>query len=412
MEKNVNENELENVVIVNDYAYVDGGASKVAIQTAIALSQYTKLNVYFFAGSGLACEELKKSKVKIIELNMYDLMGNPSKVDAMIHGIWNDKAAIELNKLLIKLEPKKTIVHVHTWTKVLTSAVFDVAQKLNIRTYLTMHDYFLVCPNGGCYNYVKKEICKINPMSISCLICNCDSRKYYFKLWRIIRQYIQKFILKKCDNISYIYISNFSEKQLMLRNSNIFPRFYLNNPCEFYDRHRICAENNELYMFIGRVAPEKGVDLFCEAIRKSGAKGVVIGNGPLYEHLKKEYTEIIFTGWLEQKIVKQWLSKCRCLVFPSRWYEGAPLTILEAQAYGIPCIISNCSAAVDVIDNEKNGLISEVNMLDMVNKINKFKDDLTLKHASITSYDMFDEKKYKFKAYISKLLKIYSNNRR
>ncbi len=406
------ENVLKNIVIVNDYAYVEGGASKVAIQTAIALSHYTEFNVYFFAGSGLACEELKNSKVIIIELNMYDLIGNPSKVDAMIHGVWNHKAAIELKRLLINLETSKTIVHVHTWTKVLTSSIFDVTRKLNIRTYLTMHDYFLVCPNGGCYNYVRKEICTINPMSVKCLACNCDSRNYYYKVWRILRQYRQRLTMKKCDNIIYIYISQFSKKQLLLRNSKISPLFFLNNPCEFPNRHRIYVENNELYLFIGRVTPEKGVDLFCEAIRKSGAKGVVIGNGPLYEELKNRYAEITFTGWIEQKEVNKWLLKCRCLVFSSRWYEGAPLTILEAQAYGIPCIVSNCSAAIDVIHNKKNGLVFDVNAFDIVDKIKKFEDDLVLKKASITSYEMFDEKTYKLKTYVSELLKIYSKNGR
>ena len=41
---------LKNVIVVCDYAYVEGGAAKVAIQTALALSRETNLNVYFFAG--------------------------------------------------------------------------------------------------------------------------------------------------------------------------------------------------------------------------------------------------------------------------------------------------------------------------------------------------------------------------
>jgi len=34
----------------------------------------------------------------------------------------------------------------------------------------------------------------------------------------------------------------------------------------------------------------------------------------------------------------------RALIFPSRWYETAGLTILEAQALGVPCLVSkNCA---------------------------------------------------------------------
>ena len=46
-------------IIICDYAYIEGGATKVAIQTAIALSNYTDYNIYFFAGCGEPCEELK-----------------------------------------------------------------------------------------------------------------------------------------------------------------------------------------------------------------------------------------------------------------------------------------------------------------------------------------------------------------
>ena len=40
---------VKNVVIINDYDYVQGGASKVAIQTANILKENNpRLNVYFF----------------------------------------------------------------------------------------------------------------------------------------------------------------------------------------------------------------------------------------------------------------------------------------------------------------------------------------------------------------------------
>ena len=53
---------IRNVVIACDYAYIEGGAAKVAIQTAVLLSRLTDYNVYFIGGSGEACKELGESK--------------------------------------------------------------------------------------------------------------------------------------------------------------------------------------------------------------------------------------------------------------------------------------------------------------------------------------------------------------
>ena len=49
------------------------------------------------------------------------------------------------------------------------------------------------------------------------------------------------------------------------------------------------------------------------------------------------------------------MKKAKALIFPSIWYEAAPLTPLEAMQYGVPCISSNCCAAIEHI-NDNTGL--------------------------------------------------------
>ena len=180
--------DIKNIVIVCDYAFFEGGAANVAIQSVLAFAQYTNLNVFCFAGNGEPCEQLKNSAAHVISLGMPDLLNNRNRVDAFVKGIYNRKAEKEFKKILVKLDRKETIVHIHTWTKVLSSAVFKVCEELDFKTYLTIHEYFLACPNGACYNYVEQKICELFPLSISCLKCNCDARNYAQKLWRCVRQ--------------------------------------------------------------------------------------------------------------------------------------------------------------------------------------------------------------------------------
>ena len=102
------------------------------------------------------------------------------------------------------MKAEETVLHVHAWTKVLTSAIFKAAADCGVRIILSVHDYFLSCPNGGCYNFVQGKICTLQPMSFGCVACNCDSRNYVYKIWRCLRQQKQNRVLRFAMAVSII----------------------------------------------------------------------------------------------------------------------------------------------------------------------------------------------------------------
>ena len=75
---------IENVIIACDYAFYQGGAANVAIETAVALSQYSDYRIYCFTGNGDPCDDLKDNKITVKALHLPDLLGNKNKVDAMM----------------------------------------------------------------------------------------------------------------------------------------------------------------------------------------------------------------------------------------------------------------------------------------------------------------------------------------
>ena len=293
-----------------------------------------------------------------------------------LNNIYNFKAKKELKKLLKKLKNDETIIHVHGWTKALSSSVFDIAFKMKFKVILTMHDYFTACPNGGFFNYKANEICHLKPMSWKCIKCNCDSRSFSFKLFRIVRQFVQNNLVKlnnKLENV--ISISDFSErilKESLNKNTNIYR---INNPIEFEKGiKKVDYRNNNYYLYVGRIEKEKGVDIFCEAIDKSKQKGIVVGDGSELERLKEKYPNISFVGWKNSSEVKEYMIGAKALIIPSRWYEGAPLTPLEAMQYGIPVITSDCNATVDYI-NKKNGVIFNIEKDELPAILSNFSND-------------------------------------
>ena len=276
---------------------------------------------------------------------------------------------------------------------------------MKFKVVLTLHDYFTACPNGGYFNYKQNEICHLKPLSWKCIKCNCDSRNYGFKLYRVVRQFVQNKIVKLNDRLeNVITISELSEKILKptLGKNTKITRIY--NPKDIEENaEKVDPSKNEYYLYVGRISKEKGVDLFCQAITDLELKGIVVGDGDEKKKLEKQYPNIEFVGWKNKDEVKQYMRGARALIFPSRWYEGAPLTPLEAMQYGIPCLVSSVSSAIEYIKNKEE--IFDLTKKDLENKIIIY--NKKIEKYSYIAYNYI--KKEKNKNYIKDLKKMFDN---
>ena len=178
------------VIIVNDFAYVEGGASQVALSSASGLGRrgYSVVLFSAVAPAPSVCLE----HVKVVCTQQHEVIHDPVRARAAVQGLWNVTAARELRNLLRGLDPLRTIVHVHGWTKSLSSSVIRTALDTGFMVVCTLHDYFVACPNGSFFNYSTEQICHLAPLSPHCIISNCDRRSYSHKLWRVARQVVQK----------------------------------------------------------------------------------------------------------------------------------------------------------------------------------------------------------------------------
>ncbi len=341
-------NKVENVVIVNDFDYIQGGASKVAIDTANMLCNDSDCNVYFFCGVSNENSNLDKKVVKVC-CDTGECLKDKNKLKGMLNGIYNISSRREFEKLLKKLDREKTIIHIHGWTKSLSCSVFDIAYKMNFKVVITLHDYFSSCPNGGFFNYKKGEICKLTGGSAKCLCTNCDSRNYIIKMYRNIRFTVQNRIVKLNKHTkNIIYISDFSWNNLKDNFKRDINAKLIYNPVDFdINPKQVDFTSNNYYLYAGRISKEKGVDIFCEAINKAKVSGIVVGDGDEKEYLEKKYPCVQFVGWKNSAEVKEYMKLCKAIVIPSKWYEGAPLTPLEAMQYGIPVITSSCNSTIE-----------------------------------------------------------------
>lgn len=112
------------------------------------------------------------------------------------------------------------------------------------------------------------------------------------------------------------------------------------------------------FLFAGRFAQEKGLDLLLEAWNKIEDKKdwklTLVGNGPLKKELSAQ-DNIILHDFVQPEHFQELVAQSGCFVLPSRMEPWA-LVLHEFSAAGMPIICSNaCGAATTFVVSGYNG---------------------------------------------------------
>lgn len=144
------------------------------------------------------------------------------------------------------------------------------------------------------------------------------------------------------------------------------------------------------FTFVGRLSTEKGCPLFAEAAAKAGITPAFVGDGPAAEELKRRFPNAKFHGWQNAVGVRKALREARCLVFPSLWHEGQPLTVLESLAMGTPVVAGDGSAGRESVVDGQTGLwFKQADVDDLAAKLRLMQDDArvtAMSHAAHARY--------------------------
>lgn len=138
-------------------------------------------------------------------------------------------------------------------------------------------------------------------------------------------------------------------------------------------------EQEKIYdgVYVGRLSPEKGIETLVMLAKKMMSlkkyKIAVVGDGVMKEWLIKEIDNnklqkaIDFLGYLPHEQTLKVVARSRVLLLPSR-NEGLPMTVLEANALGVPAIVMPFDGVDEVVINNETGIITKMNDDDYLNK--------------------------------------------
>ena len=395
------------IVIIADHASINGGQAKVAIESAKGLAG-RGYHVVYFAAVGPADSGLIEAGVQTVTLDQPDVTSASSLARFGMQWLWNAKAARRLKDILALCDRGDTIVHVHGWAKALSPSIGPVLKSAELTCVFTMHEYFIACPNGGFYDYPAAHPCQLRPMSLACIARNCDARSYHRKLMRVGRQAVMQHT-GLLDCIGDVVTISRLQRQILQPYLPAGVHYHeLGNPIDVAPLGQKPDPARGDFVFVGRLSAEKGAMLFAEAARLAGQRAVFVGGGPQSAELKANYPEASILGWKKAAEVRTLLRNARALVFSSVWYEGQPLTVLEALGLGTPVIVSNVGAGRESVEDGVSGRWFRSNdAASLAAAMRELSNDATARRMSQAAYDLYWSNPPTLKRHLDGLCAIY-----
>ena len=275
--------------------------------------------------------------------------------------IWSRETMKNLRAVLEREKPD--IAHIHNTFFILSLSVYSVCKEFGIPIVQTIQNFRMFCASA---NFLRKEF-----------ICE-DCAKAQFALPSIIHRCYHNSFPKTAAVASMISFHRSRKTwDAYVTLFIVVTEFIKNKFIEYgLDAHKLIIKPNFVEedsgegkrsggyaLFVGRLHEEKGVKTLLDACAKVKHIPVkLVGDGPLYDYLcervaANEITNVTIIGKCRKEEVLAWMKDAQFLIIPSEWYEGLPLTLVEAFSFGIPILASRIGSLENLIDNETNGLL-------------------------------------------------------
>lgn len=303
-----------------------------------------------------------KKKIKILQVIGALNIGGAENV-AMNFSRYMDKTRFQIDYLVFgeekgvyeeeALTHGSKVIHIDPPSKGYLQYLRELKKILNKGQYDIIHAHTLL--NNGITLFVaywakiKKRISHSHSTN-SGRKENIIYKFYAFIMKKMIRQYATHYLACGRDAGEYLYGKKiFKEQGLVLNNGIEITKFIFNRVLSKQIREDLEITDETVIGHIGRLTNVKNHDFLLEVFYEfqkieSNSKLLLVGDGELKEQIEQKIKvlgisdKVIMTG--VRKDVENMLQAIDVVVFPSI-FEGLPVTLIEAQAAGVPCLVSD-----------------------------------------------------------------------
>ncbi len=274
---------------------------------------------------------------------------------------WNPWSFRAIRQAVTSLQPD--VVHVHNTFPLLSPAIFHAIGN-RFAKVLTLHNYRLFCP--AAIPMRNRQVCTDCLDTRSTLHalrhgCYRDSRLATLPLaasvvlHRILgtwRHQVDAFITLSDFQRNLMVASGLPMEKVHVK-SNFYPGLPMVLPWQ---------ERKPYVVFVGRLTTEKGVVSLLRAWQAWGANAPelrMVGDGVLRPKLERMGAglPVRFLGHISGAEAQAQIAAAHLLILPSEWFEGFPMVVREAFAFGTPAAVSNIGPLPSIVQHGCSGVV-------------------------------------------------------
>lgn len=306
-----------------------------------------------------------ENEVKLMQASGYtvrSLLFNNRKFSAVkfLFFFFNPLSFIRVCRAISQFRPD--VIHVHNWFFGASPSVFIAARWKKVPVVHTLHNFRILCPSSflfykneiflDCvskifpYEAIRKKVYRDSALNTFWLLAGTRLH-YFFHTWQRIDLFIS--LTGNTRDILSGSILHIPREKIVVK-----PNFF---DSEQSVEQRVDRRGDFLY--VGRLAPEKGIDLMLAAFRTGKHHLRIIGEGPLQakvEQFAAENGHVHYLGFQNKEKIIEELRLCNALVFTTIGYEQFGMVIIEAFACGTPVISPDLGSPAELVTDGVNGL--------------------------------------------------------
>lgn len=229
------------------------------------------------------------------------------------------------------------------------------------------------------------------------------------------RDFSRKLAVKYCD---YVITLTEKDKNIWLKHfQNIHAQIInIANPCSFPIQNYRKEKNTKTVLAVGRLTHVKGFDMLLEAWVQVNKvmpewKLKIVGDG----EDKLILTEIVKCNKLIECVelvgstnnIGKYYEEAEIFCLSSR-FEGFPMVLLEAQAFGLPVVAFDCETGpAEIVEHNINGLLVESgNIVQLTNSLLELINLSHIQYKNMSSYAVKNSARYSVSSIIKQWLTI------
>jgi glycosyltransferase involved in cell wall biosynthesis len=257
---------------------------------------------------------------------------------------WNLRAKHAVKSSARKFRPD--VAHVHNTWFALSPSILRALGELDIPIVVTLHNYRLLCINGLLFRdgHPCRDCVGSHPLHGVRHRCYRDSRL----ISGIAAGALGFNQLRRSwprDTTLFLALTNFARDQFV-RGGVPADRLRIKSNFILDAGPRLRAPSrSSTILYVGRLSREKGLNRLLDAWDRSrppSLRLLIIGDGPLRPELEqRRISGVEMAGALRAHEIAPIMRDARALAFPSLWYEGQPMVLLEALSAGLPILASD-----------------------------------------------------------------------